>query len=142
MDAVWVAANLKFPRNFGANQCIGFYDETGKPVAGFVFHNWQPEQGIIEMSAYAESPRWATRRNLRALFAYPFGQCGCQMVMAYSAADNVEAARMWRLCGASEWHIPRLMGRETDGIAFTLTDDAWYNSKVNANVQTRRPEAA
>ena len=63
-------------RGFGACTAIGVIDDDLKLVAGWVYHNWHPEAGVIEISGASVNRRWLTRHVLRALFAYPFGKGG------------------------------------------------------------------
>lgn len=140
LNPTWVAAALGFPRGWAQCQCLGVY-EGAEPVAGFVFHNWEPQAGVIEVTAYALSPKWATRANLRALFSYPFDQCGCQMVVARTGVDNRFARRLWQAFGAAEYVIPRLNGRNNDGVLYTLTAEQWAKSRINHG-KAKRTQAA
>lgn len=112
-------------------RAMGVLKKDGTLAAGLVFHNWEPEAGLMEMSGAAADPRWMTRRVLTVAFSYVFDGCGCQMALARHSAKNTPARKIWQALGAQEHRIPRLYGRETDGIVATLTDDAWRVSKFN-----------
>jgi RimJ/RimL family protein N-acetyltransferase len=120
--AAFVAEQLGFARGFDEYAALGFGDPL---VAGFVFHNWNPEAGVIELSAASTSRRWLTRDRLRAVFGYPFDQLGCQLCIARISADNATARRIWKSLGADEFVIPRLRGRNEDEAIATLTVEAW-----------------
>lgn len=96
-------------------------------IAGFVFHNWSPENGVIEVSAGATDPRWATRENIKELLGYVFSVA--QTCVARSHEDNKRARRLWRSFGAQEFILPRMRGRTASEALTLLTDDAWAESK-------------
>lgn len=100
-------------------------------AAGVVYHDWNPENGTICMSAYAASPRWLTRRVLWHLFEYPFDQVGCQMVILQVSERNKRMLSILERFGFSMTRIPRGRGRDEDEIICTLTDDAWRQSKLH-----------
>lgn len=104
-------------------------EHDGKIVAGVVFHNWCPEHGVIEMSAAAETKRWVTRPVIRAALGYAFDEVGCQMVVSQMDLNNEAPRALWRGLGATEYVIPRLRGKNADGVLATFTDDAWRQSK-------------
>lgn len=133
--SAWVAVRIEgCARGFGECQAIGI--DRGGLIAGFVYHNWSPEHGTIEISAAAVSPRWATRRNIAAVLAYPFDGLQCRLVTARHSERNAAARRLWRGLGATEHFIPDL---RADGEAETiavLTAKAWQTSRLN-NGQTQ-----
>ena len=100
-------------------------------VAGLVFHNWEPEAGVIEVSAAAVDRRWLTRKVATTAMRYAFDGCGCQMVLARYSERNTPASKIWVALGSTEHSIPRLYGRSEGGIIATLTDEAWRVSKFN-----------
>jgi hypothetical protein len=122
--ADFVAALLGFPRGFGECQAVGFLDAACVLEAGVVYHNWNPEAGVIEISAASTTRRWGTRGRLHMIFGYPFDHIGCQMVVARHAEDN-PVRRIWKALGASEHVIPRLRGRDRAECIATLTVEKW-----------------
>jgi len=112
-------------RGFGENQSIGVIDKDGQLVAGLVYHNWEPEAGIIEISGASTTPRWFTRHIYQVMFDYPFLTCGCQMIVQRNSVKNEHLNAILRRWGYSEHLIPRMKGRDEDGIVFTFTDDQW-----------------
>ena len=111
-------------RGFGNCRAIGSIDADGKLIGGVVYHNYQPEAGTIELSSAATTPRWLNRLVLYAIFAYPF-EIGCQMALMRVSARNTRLHRQFDALGLRRHPIPRLYGRDEDGIIFTLTDDDW-----------------
>ena|SRR4249920_435396 len=119
-------------RGFGFNiKTIGIIDQ-GDLIAGIVFHNWDPEAGIIEISGAAlPGEPWLSRETLRRMFQYPFHDCGCQMVVQRTPRDDEKLLGVLAKFGYDFILIPRLFGRKRDGVVCVLTDDAWANNKFN-----------
>lgn len=90
-----------------------------------IFHNYDKDAGVIEVSAAAETPRWLTRRVLKDMFGYPFDQLGCQAVIMRVDPDNRRLDRILKAYGFERHDIPRLRGRDKAEALFILTDDVW-----------------
>lgn len=121
---------------FGAKGAIHDYCtmgvfEAGKLVAGTLYHNWHPEEGIIELSSGSLTKRWLTKPVVRAMFHLPFDRLGCQMVVLRVSERNTSMVRIARSFGFSDVHIPRLRGRDEGEFIFTYTDDQWRASPYN-----------
>lgn len=73
--AAWVVARIPGLVGFGPNAAIGIYDGE-KPVAGFVFHDYQPwEDGpTMQLSLASDDPHWLLQRKTfaKAILLYPF----------------------------------------------------------------------
>lgn len=132
MLSKWVA-DLIWPgklRDFGNCQGLAVF-ENGDLIAGMIYHNYEPEAGVIEISGAGTSKRWLTRETLRKMFAYPFEECDCQAVVMRVDPDDVALRRMLTAYGFELYVIPRLRGRHKDENVFLLTDDAWASNKFN-----------
>jgi hypothetical protein len=116
-------------RDFGRVKTIGVIDEDGLLIAGIVYGNWDPGAGVIEIAAAAISPRWLTRRTLQVMYRYPFDQCGCQMVVQRTPADNERLLRQLAVGGYNFYLVPRLFGRDRDAVICTLTKETWASSR-------------
>jgi RimJ/RimL family protein N-acetyltransferase len=103
---------------------IGVAD-GGTIVGGFVYTDFDPDAGVIEIHGASAVKNWLTRPVLYGLFSYPFDQLGCQMVAMRISADDKPLRRMLMAYGFKALHIPRLFGRNADGYIMTLTDDDW-----------------
>lgn len=114
-------------RGFDVASAIGYVDD-GKLIGGTVFHNYDPEAGVVELTTAATSPRWLTRKTLHAIFAIPFLQWGCQMIVLRVSEHNDRMVGIAQRFGFEGHLIPRLGGRDEDVWVFTLTDDQWRNS--------------
>lgn len=116
-------------RGFGNCVCMGVLDDEIL-VAGMIFHNFSPENGTIELSGAATTKRWLTRSIYNEMFEYPFGQLGCQMLVARHSEHNRRLRRMWSAVGATEYIIPRLRGRDEAEAIATYTEEAWRNGRT------------
>ncbi len=108
--------------------------EDGKLIAGTIYHNWQPDTGVIELTSYSTSKKWLTRKVIHAMMHAPFKRLGCQLIALRVSERNVEMCAISRKFGFSEVFIPRLRGREEGEFIFTLTDDQWAASKYYREV--------
>lgn len=121
-------------RGFGKCKAIGIINETGQLLGGLVYRNWHPEFGTIEISGAAvPGTNWFSRRTIQVMHDYPFYQCGCQMVIMTTMADNLIVQRILAAIGYAFHYIARLGGRDHDGIVATLTVEDWEASRYNVN---------
>lgn len=125
----YAAKMLDMPRGFGACTSGVVVDANSNIAAVLIFHNWQPEAGVIEVTAVAEDAKWAQRGVLKEAFGYIYGKLSCQMAVARCATGNDRVRRLWKAFGAREYIIPRLRGRNDAETILTLTDDAWKASR-------------
>lgn len=127
--ADWCAAHIGLPRGFEAPYVtMGVFDD-GRLVAVMLYNNFQPEAGVIEIHGAGITPRWLTRPVLHEMFAYPFEQIGCQMVVMRVSERNTRLLRMLTAYGFDHVTIPRLRGRDEGERIFWLTEEAWRLNK-------------
>lgn len=112
---------------------MAVFDDSGL-IAGMLYHNYYPDEGVVELTGAARSKRWITRPVLRALFAMPFDILGCQLLAMRVSSRNHNMLGIGRSFGFDEYIIPRLRGRHEDEHVFTLTDDQWRGHKVNSGI--------
>jgi RimJ/RimL family protein N-acetyltransferase len=119
-------------RGFGPNiKAMGIIDD-GDLIAGMVYHHWDPDAGVIEMSGAAiPGKQWLSRETLRRMYVYPFRDCACQMVTMRVAADNERLLRQLAALNYSFIKIPRLLGRDRDAVCCLLTYEDWVGNKIN-----------
>jgi hypothetical protein len=146
--ADFVAQMIPHVRRAGfgkACRAIGITNEDNELIAGLVYHNLSPEAGLIEISGAAlPGFFWATRETLRLMHQYPFVQCGCQMVVMKVPLDNERLLSQLLRLGYELIKLPRIFGRDRDGVFCYLTYEAWMQSALCRRykhhvIQTRRP---
>lgn len=126
----FVAALAGERPDFGNCRTMAVMDSGNRMVAGIVFHNWRPEHGVMEVSAAAIDPKWATRSVLKEAFGYIFDKAECQLAVARTAEENTRVRRLWKAFGATEYIIPRLRGRAASEAIETVTKEAWEKSPL------------
>lgn len=57
-------------------KAIGVLTQSGKLIAGMVYHDYQPAYGTMQISMGAIAPTWGRRETIRGLLDYPFNQLG------------------------------------------------------------------
>jgi hypothetical protein len=119
-------------RGFGPNVMgIGIVEGT-ELIAGLVYHNYDPGSGIIEISGAALPGRsWLTRETIKRMYRYPFHVCGCQMVVQRTPADDVRLLSQLARYDYVFCPIPRMFGRDRDGVVCCLTVEDWENNRFN-----------
>jgi hypothetical protein len=124
-------------RGFGRCTAIGVLDEKGMLIAGIVYHSWQPEAGIIQISAGAlPKARWLTRETIWRMYEYPFLQLDCQMVVQNTPADDERLLYQLARGGYKFTEYPRQFGRDRDGVICRFTREAWEASRI---IQRSKP---
>ena len=124
-DAVAAMIPQMHGRGFGKCSAIGVLDGQVL-VAGIVYHNWEPDAEIIEMSVAAlPGVPWLSRETIHRMYEYPFGQLGCQMVINRMAADDERLLAQCARLGYDLIKFPRMLGRDRDGVIGQLTIEAW-----------------
>jgi RimJ/RimL family protein N-acetyltransferase len=119
-------------RGFGRAKAIGVMDNAGRLIAGIVYHNYDPDAELIEISGAAlPKTYWLTRETLRRMYEYPFLQVGVQMIVQRNAADDEYLLGVLARYGYAFIRIPRMLGRDRDGVLCTLTYEDWIANKFN-----------
>lgn len=119
-------------RGFGNKlRTMGVIDDD-QLIAGLVYHNYDPEAGVIEISGAATSPRWLSRRTLLLMHSYPFFECEAQMIVQRTPADNIRLLSILARYGYMLIKVPRLFGRDRDGVICLLTYEDWISNRFNA----------
>jgi len=131
--APFVASQIPARRGRGFGPCatVGVV-EGGLLIAGVVYHDYDPSAEAVEISAAALPGQfWATRPTLRCVLAHPFLQLGCQMVSSRVAAEDERLLYMLLRFGYRLLPVPRMLGRDRDGVLATLTFEDWRDNKFN-----------
>jgi RimJ/RimL family protein N-acetyltransferase len=128
-------------RGFGNAKAIGVLNNDGFLIAGIVYHNYDPDAEIIEISGAAlPGVNWLTRETLRRMFEYPFLQLGVQMIVQRNSADDERLLGVLARYGYMFVPVPRMLGRDKDGVLCLLTYEDWRDNKFNRHeVRDERP---
>lgn len=132
-------------RSFGRYKTIGVLDKDGRLIGGVVYLNYDHAAGVIEMGLAATSPSFFSRETFRRMFEYVFIGSECQMLFTRVRASNEHLLSQMARLNFNLTLIPRMYGREEDGVIGTLTDDQWLDSRLARRVYrdvTRKEEAA
>ena len=122
-------------RGFGKCKTIGIADGE-MLIAGLVYHNFDPDAGVIEISGAAlPGEPWMTRETLKRMYQYPFLGCRCQMVINRVPAEDERQLRMLAVFGYSLIKVPRGLGRDKDLVIATLTIEDWASNKFNQRLK-------
>jgi hypothetical protein len=107
----WVHKRIPWlpPYQPGVAQYVGVAegpDPSDKLLAAWFYFDHQPLRdeplemfkgrkwgGTCQIGLVAASPKWATRRNIRALFSIPFEQYNCRKVLAVIPSTNERSVR-------------------------------------------------
>ncbi len=96
--ARWLIARLDDPdvtepNDFGNYRACGVASGS-RLYAAVVYSGWQRGSGNIMMSIASDSPRWATRSNIRELLGMPFTVLGCNRITSIIRDDNIKSMRL------------------------------------------------
>lgn len=127
--AKWVAERVPgCERGFGP--CVALSVHRGEEqIGGVVFHNYNPEAGVMEMSAAGR--HWLNKSILKAMHEYIFDTAGCQLAVLRVSENNARMLRIAEAYGYRKHLIPRLRGRDEAEAVMTLTDDDWRESRFH-----------
>lgn len=95
----WVVERIPHVRDFEKYSAIGIMTDDGKPLAGFVYHEYFPEFGLMQISAAADSAKWATRSSIKHILSYPFVQLKVRKLWTATPLKNERALKLNRGIG-------------------------------------------
>lgn len=125
----WVADRIPgCERGFGPCVALGVF-RGAELVGGVVYHNWNPESGVMEMSAAGN--HWLNRAVLQHMHGYIFDQAGCQLAVLRVSENNTRMLRIAEAYGYRKHLIPRLRGRDEAEAILTLTVEDWRSSRFH-----------
>lgn len=118
------------PNDFGPCGSLGICE--GKTIiAACVFHGWQPEYGVVELSLASNSPRWFSRRSVREILGICFGQLGCQQTVCRVAVDNAKIIKVLDFLKFTRVLLPNMQGRGKHEYLMMLTSDEWKANRMS-----------
>lgn len=115
-------------RGVGPCRAVGFADADGL-IGGVLFHDYDPDAGVIELTSYFARHDWLTKARLREVFSFPFDGIGARLAVARIAETNTRARRIWKALGAKETIIPEMHRPGEALCVFTLSSDDWHASQ-------------
>ena len=125
-DKIWPGKG----RDFGP--CSGIAVVDGDELAaGLVYHNYDEDAKVIEISGAAWMKGWLTRDVLKAMYGFPFENLKCQAVIQRVSDRDKAQHRMLKAYGAEHYIIPRLRGENEAENIFVTTREAWQSNKFN-----------
>lgn len=101
--------------SFGPCTALGVVKD-GVLLGGVVYHNFTGFN--IEVSLAFDSPRWLSRKTLRALFSYPFTQLHCARLTCLAGRKNKKSRRLIEGCG---WKLEGVHPKALDGVADAMS---------------------
>jgi RimJ/RimL family protein N-acetyltransferase len=104
--------------------------QDGKPIAGFVFHDYKPACGTVQYSGASTTPEWGKGATLHLMFSYMFDALGCQMVITGNSARNTGLHRILERLDHKKHVIERAWDRETALYLWTLTREDWLTNRL------------
>ena len=110
-------------------QALGFGSVEEGLVAGFLYHNYDPDAGVIEITAYSTHRGWTNKDRVAAIFRYPFEQLGVRLVVARTSEFNKPVLRIWRALGADFYRIPDLRADGEAEIISLYRREKWKSSR-------------
>ncbi len=138
--AAWVAARIPHMDKPEKFEAVGVISESGEPIAGVIWHGWQPRYRSIECSAAAKTPRWLTRSIIVEILAYPFSYLGCERVTTVTPSGNRAALRMNQKLGFSQEGLVRRGFDDDDAVIMGLLRQEWLSGRWGPRENDLTPE--
>jgi hypothetical protein len=114
------------PFNRPNTKLIEGYEPLGSLIAGIVYYNWNKKNGTIEVAVGAlPGVVWFTRETMKRMAEFAFKRCGCQMAIMRVRAEDERLLGQLARFGCMFVAIPRLYGRDSDGVMALLTAEAY-----------------
>ena len=134
----WVAQKIPYvamTSTIGLDHTIGLED-NGKLIAGCIYTNYSGDD--IEMTFAASNNKCGTKRNLFAVFDYPFNQLGCKRITAFSPVWNQKSRNFLQKIG----FVQEGKKRGTDFLMYGfLSGDCDFIKSRKDRKRPRRKEA-
>lgn len=125
------------PRGWDFMKTGGLGVWRGQELRGaFIFHNWSPDAGVMEMSSAGEHG-WLTLGAIYKAHRYIFDEVGCQLSVMRVSEENDLMCRTAEHFGYTGYVIPRLRGRDESEIIYTLTDEDWRDNRFTKRAVSR-----
>ena len=140
--AQWVEARIPHMNGqpFGPSSAIGVVTDAGIPIAGVVFHDYQPQYLNAMISVASETPRWLTKRLITGIMRVPFVQYGLNRLTAITPPGETSVSRFLMKFGFRREGVVRLGLGNQDAVIWGLLATDWKWSKFNLDRAVSRGE--
>ena len=140
--AQWVEARIPHMNGqpFGPSSAIGVVTGAGVPIAGVVFHDYQPQYGNAMISVAADTPRWLTKPLITGIMRVPFVQYGLNRLTAITPPGATSVSRFLTKFGFRREGVVRLGLGNQDAVIWGLLATDWKWSKFNLDRAVSRGE--
>ena len=131
----WVASRIPqmHGQGFGNATAIGVVDSMGVPVAGVVFHDYQPYYKTIQVSFAAERSNWLTSRLATDILSYPFGQLGLRRITSLTPRKLRPARTFLEKFGFKREAVLKYGFGDDDTVVSRLLAEEWATNRFNRN---------
>lgn len=100
-------------------------------VAGTLYHNWHPQEGVVELTSATTTSRWLTRPVIKAMFSLPFDTLSARLAVLRVSEHNSTMRGIAQRFGFHETIIPRLRGNDEAECVYTLSAEDWAGHRMN-----------
>ncbi|MGE0629983.1 MAG: GNAT family N-acetyltransferase [Hyphomicrobiaceae bacterium] len=109
-----------------------------RPIAMLKNRKWG---GTCHVGIAVASPRWATRRNIRALFSIPFEQYNCRKVLATTPSTHARSIRIAEGLGmVREARLRHQFAKGVDALIFGMMRAEFARTWGNPHWRRPRPD--
>ena len=142
--AQWVEARIPHMNGqpFGPSSAIGVVTDAGVPIAGVVFHDYQPQYANAMISVASDTPRWLTKRLITGIMRVPFVQYGLNRLTAITPPGEISVSRFLTKFGFRREGVVRLGLGNQDAVIWGLLPTDWKWSKFNLDREVVKPRAS
>lgn len=140
--AQWVEARIPHMNGqpFGPSSAIGVVTDQGVPIAGVVFHDYQPQYGAAMISVASDTPRWLTKRLITGIMRVPFNQYKLNRLTAITPPGEISASQFLTKFGFRREGVVRLGLGNQDAVIWGLLATDWKWSRFNLDRAVSRGE--
>lgn len=100
--ADWVSDRILWGSGRGFEEharAFGIVNDAGRVLAAVVYHDYRPQDGVIEISMAADNPTWARKENIRALLFHPFRTLNVWKLRAVTLLSEEHAIKTFEHVG-------------------------------------------
>jgi len=127
--AAWAVGHIPHVDKIKEMTTIGVVNDRGKIVGAAVFHEYRGTD--IQISCASESPKWISKKVLRAIFSYPFKQLGCRRVTVMTPSKHAHMRQLIDRLGFKQEGILRDAYQDDDCVVYGMlrSECKWIERK-------------